>query len=365
MVNEIFQGWQERYDLEPKGMQAGWREILGEPLFPRDLVYPIAGTKRKYQKAAGSLQEYYRMVEAAAPIGDLWVGWSPIPQYELLGMDRVFGDIDSPDLEDALARARRYEEWCMVEFGVQPACIFTQGKGFHLHMTHDFVEGLGTAYSDAFATLIQGSGASPDLQTLKHRKTYPRVPYSMRLKATGQHRKPMFVVPVDLAWDIDEMHKAGAEIRITPFKVPHSEALGDLLRPIVAKNMREQERLQRAAGPVQQGIHDDLVQAAIAFSESVGWKLVNSQGKSDGRRRVLSQLYIPALMRQTGGDEGATLAAVEAFVDMGGGQWREYRRFAEDTVKHCRFKDGTLRSPVGLKRFWLESADLRVAAKKS
>lgn len=366
MVNEVYEGWEERYALEPKGIQAGWKAILGpNALMPRDVVFPIAGSKKKYQKQVNTLQEYYRLVEASAPRGDLWVGWSPTTQYDDNGMDRVFGDIDSPDIEDALARARRYEEWCMAEFEVQPACIFTQGKGFHLHMTHDFVEGRGAAYSDAFAALMQGSGASPDLQTLKHRRTYPRVPYSMRLQATGKHRKPMFVVPVDLTWDLKEMLQAGAEIRVMPFTVPHSPVLGELLQPLVEKNLKRQEMFEHTSGEAQQGVFDDLVQAAIAFSEEVGWKLVDSRGKPDGRRRVLSSLYIPALLKQSGGDEGTTTAAVEAFVEMSGGQWREYRAFVKDTIKHCHLKDGTLRSPVGLKRFWMENSELRVPTRKS
>lgn len=369
-MSDVFAGWTERYALEPKGIQAGWRAILGpDALFPRDVVYPIPGSKKKYQKSARNLQEYYRLVEEQAPRADLWVGWSPSEHYDLEGMDRVFGDVDSADLEDALVRARRFEEWCMAHFDVRPAAVFTQGKGFHLHLTHDFVSvpglgkemGVGTAYSDAMASLVQGSGAGIDLHTLKYRKTYPRVPYTLNLKATGKHRKPMFVVPVDLTWDLDEMFQAGAEIRVTPFKVPHSAGLAELLQPLVDKNLKQHERRQKTSGAVQQGIHDDLVQAAIAFSETVGWKLVDAHGRADGRRRVLSSLYIPALMRQSGGDLDYTLGAVEAFVDLAGGSWREYRRFAEDTAKHCVLKDGSLRSPVGLRRFWMEAPELRVA----
>lgn len=344
-------------------MRAGWLSILGEaPVMPRDVCLPLPGGKKlkRYQQQVSTTQEYFRLVEEHAPRGDAWVAWSPANQYDLPGMDRVFGDIDSPDLQDSLKRARRYEEWCMSDFAVQPACIFTAGKGFHLHMTHDYVEALGNVYSDAFASLIQGSGATPDFGPLKTRKSYPRIPYSMNIKATGIHRRPMYVVPVDLTWDLDEILQASADIQVTSFRVPHSPVLADLLTPEIEKAKQVEARRQRISPNVQAGMYEDLVQAAIAFTEDVGWRLVNETGRIDGRRRVLSSLYIPALMHQTQGNLDIVVAAAEVFVDMSGANWREYKQFVERTAKECVMKDGTLRSPVGLKRFWMESGNLRV-----
>lgn len=358
-MNEV---WEERYALEPKGMRAGWMNLLGHPVFPRDLALPYPGGKKlnRYQQTVNSTRDYLRMVEQHAPRGDLWAGWSPTTQYGLPGMERVFGDIDSPDLQDALVRARRYEEWCMADFGVQPACIFTAGKGFHLHLTHDFVEGVGVVYSDAFSALIQGSGASPDVGPLKHRKTYPRVPYSLNIKATGIHRRPMYVVPVDLTWDLDEILQASADINVHPYQIPHSDVLAGMLRPEVEAAQKRLERLQKRPIDVQTGMFEDLVQAAIAFSESVGWRLVNQAGKIDGRRRLLSTLYVPALMREMEGDRERVLGAVQAWVQASGANWMDYKRFAEGTIKDCVQKDGTLRSPMGLKRFWMEHPELKV-----
>lgn len=373
-TNEVFSGWAARYQSEPKGIRAGWLNLLGDrPLFPRDLVFPIPGGPKgasRYQKSMDNVQAYYRILEENAPKADCWAGWSPSAQYDLQGMERVFGDIDSPDLEDALIRARRFENGCLVDFGVQPVPIFTAGKGFHLHFTHDFVDvpnlgvepGAGTAYSDAFASLTQHWGANPDLGTLKHRKTYPRVPYSMNLKATGKHRKPMYVVPVDLTWSLKEILKASSEIRVTPFKIPHSSDAADMLRPQVAKAAENLKSFQALSGDVQKGIHEDLVQAAIAFCETVGWKLVNEQGKPDGRRRLITQLYAPALMMSTDGERESVIESCRLLLEMMGGEWPDYRRFVESTVKECVGRDSVLRSPIGLKRWWAENSDLRVGA---
>lgn len=353
--------WLERYASEPKGMRAGWLSVLGQcPVMPRDIVFPIPGSKKRFQHTVETVQQYFGTVAENAAKDALWVSWSPSNQMDVQGMSWVFGDIDSPDLEDSLVRARRYEEWCMAEFNTQPAVIFTAGKGFHLHMTHDHVDGLGTAYSDAFASLMQGAGASPDLGPLKHRRTYPRVPYCINLKATGIHRRPMYAIPVDLTWDLKEILDASAEIRITPFRVPHSDVLAGMLAPEVEKNLKAQERFRKTPMEVQQGRYENLVHAAIAFSESVGWKLVNKMGKPDGRRRVLSSLYIPALLIDSKGDKDLTMTTVQQWVDLSGGRWNDYKRFTEGSIKDCKLKDGTLRSPMGLRRFWMENGELQV-----
>lgn len=358
---DVYAGWKQRYEQEPKAMRAGWRNLLGQPIFPRDIVFPIAGAKaKKFQRSARNLTEFYAVIEENAPKGPLWAGWSPTGQYDMPGMDRIFGDIDSIDLEDALQRARRYEDWCIRNFDVEPATIFTCGKGFHQHFTMDYVEGLGTAFSDAYLTLVQGSGSSPDPQPLKHRKTYPRLPYCMNLKATGEHRKPMFTVPVDLTWSLKEILQASTEIRVSRFEVPHSPTLAALMQPLVDRNLKEEASKAKWASEKKTGMHDDLVRSAIAFSEEVGWKLVDAMGRPDGRRRVLSMLYIPALMWECDGDQDRVEASVEAWVELAGGAWNDYRMFTRGTMKTCILREGGLRHPVGLRRFWQENSELQV-----
>lgn len=366
-MTEVYAGWTERFHLEPKGMRAGWLAVLGpDPLFPRDVTFALP--QGRYKKTPKKTGEYLALVEQNVPKGDAWVAWSPVNQYEDPGMDRIFADIDSPDLEAGLQMARRYEDWCMTHFGVQPPAIFTAGKGFHLQFTFDFVDvpglgaepGAGTAFSDAFLGLIQGSGATLDPQPLKHRYASPRIPYSLRLEATGRYQRPMFVVPVDLTWSLKEILRASAQINVMSFEVPHSTILGGLLQPQVAKASKALQRTKALPQHVLKGMREDLVQAAISFSEEVGWKLVNAHGKPDGRRRVLSALYIPALMVETNADREQVLKSCEAWVGLAGARWRDYQRFVEGAIKDCILKDGTLRHPVGMRRFWAEIQDLRV-----
>lgn len=358
MSAEVYAGWLERYASEPKGMRAGWMALLGDPVMPRDCTFIFPSGR--FKKTVKTTQEYLRVLEEHAPKGDSWAAWSPASQYDCGQMDRIFADIDSPDLEQALQTARRFEEWCMWNFEVQPPAVFTAGKGFHMHFTFDPVDATGTVFSDAFLSLVQGSGAVLDAQPLKHRKAAPRVPYSMNLKATGKAQEPRFVVPVDLTWSLKEIQRASAQINVLPFEVPHSPVLAGLLEPAVQAAKKAMERSQAMPEDRRKGIHDDLVTAAIAFSEDVGWRLVNSLDKPDGRRRVLTSLYIPALMRQSGGDADSVIKACEAWVDMAGGSWKDYKRFVLAGIKECRLKDGTFRSPIGLKRFWMENAELRV-----
>lgn len=359
MQADVFAGWTERYESEPKGMRAGWVNILGpDPVFPRDVTFAFPGGR--YKKTPERTGDYLTMLEQNAPKGDAWVAWSPVGQYEAPGMDRIFADIDSPDLENALQRARRYEDWCMRNFDVRPPAIFTAGKGFHLQFTMDYVEGTGTAFSDAFLGLVQGSGATLDPQPLKHRYAAPRVPYTMRLGSIAVAGHPMFIVPVDLTWDLRTILRASKDIEILPFEIPHSDVLAGLLQPEVTKAMEAKDKAQTLPEHVRKGIHEDLITAAIAFSENVGWKLVDANGKPDGRRRVLSSLYVPALMVQTDGDRDQVIDACMAWLDKAGAKRRDYKRFLESTMKDCVLRDGTLRHPVGLRRFFAESPELRV-----
>jgi len=350
----INEGWQAAYDAQGDEMRDGWLAMLGAGReMPRNVTLPIAGSKKKWQAHAATEADYIRILEEHAGRSDAWVNWAPSDTFDLEQMDYIFGDVDSPDLNDALVRARRFEEKCMADFEVQPATLFTVGKGFHMHFTLDPIPAVGTAFSDAFAALIRDAGVYLDLGPLKHRTGSGRVPYTLNLKATGLHRKPMHVVPVDLTWSLDDMKRASAQIHTLPFEIPHSPVLRGMMLPAVeaAIERRKAFMLRPAA---QQAQRMDLKRAAIAFCENAAWRM------QDGRRRVLSSLYIPALMIESDGDAEAVLPLVQMWVERSGANWKDYRAFAEDTAKHCVRKDNTLRLPMGLKRFFSENPGLRI-----
>lgn len=359
--------WVATYGQEGRRMREAWLAMLGpDPIMPREIMMPIPGVGRKaakFNEVATNTQEYFRIILDHAPRSDVWVGWSPSNQYDAPTMDWIFGDVDvEGNAEEALRLARRYEEECMAQFNAQPACIFTAGKGFHLHLRCDPIPNAGGITSEAFQALLQDAKVKLDWAPLKHRYAKPRLPYAMNLKATGKSRHPMHAVPVDLSWGLKEILAASADLRITPFRVPKSDVLRGLVLPAIEKGLERRAKL--SATPIVAEQRLDLVQAALAFCEASGNRLADAKGRPDGRRRVLGALYIPALLNIHGGAVEPVLEAVQALVEAGGGQWRDYHRFTLEQVKHAVGRDGKLRLPMSLKRWWSENADLRISPER-
>ncbi len=354
--------WQSAYEADPKGMQDGWRAILGpRPQFPKELLIKIPGPEgKRYNETAHTIQEYYKHVLEHAPRRDLWVGWSGVPDYFEDRMSWSFGDIDAgvDHLQEALDRARRYEEFCKTTFDVQPIALFSCGKGFHLHFTHDDVPYRGRAYADAVQFLADKSRAYLDGGPLTSRQAKPRVPYSINLQATGRERASMFVIPVDLSWSLKEVIQAAKECRVTRFKVPHSRTAAGLIEPY-AKKVHERlvslSKTRKTSGSNQKSI-----QAALAFCEENGARLVDGRGRPDGRKRLLIQIYVPALLHAHRGQEAAVLEAAKTWTAAVGADWRTYEQAARSAIKYCTRDPKGILHPMGVTRWLSENPGLRL-----
>lgn len=354
---------EEALAAESKGIKQGWVNILGStPLMPREVTMPWKG-KGRYQQIVRTTSDYLDVVARHADEGDVWVGMYPTTMYDSMTFTRAYWDVDSPDLEDALVRARKAEEKAMTDYAVMPATTFTGGKGFHLHMEHEPLEGYGRAYEEATSTLMHDTQAYLDPGPLKNRKSSPRIPYSMHGGSYGKHGRVLYCVPVDLTWDLKDILTAAAEVVVTPFRVPHSQELSSALRPhMEAANVRIHTTRAR---PMDKEFQQNLIQAAISFSETVGWRLVNKRGARDGRRRVLYALYVPALVNQLGGNIEEVMERCRSFVELSGGRWNLYKQFCIREAQQCVLESGHYKFPMGLKRWLADNPDLRPGTGRS
>jgi len=105
--------------------------------------------------------------------------------------------------------------------------------------------------------------------------------------------------------------------------------------------------------------HRARVEGIIRFCEENGPNLVDHRGRPDGRRRLLHLLYVPALMQALDGDEDKVVERARTFMDSCGAEWRAYAGVVEGAAKGCVMDDGSLRMPMGLRRFFMESPGLR------
>jgi hypothetical protein len=360
--------WRQAYEADPKGIQAGWRAVLGPLTFPRDVLIQLPKSRDpktgrtlqgRYDATVNTFQEYGKLLLQNAPRRDCWVGWGRPRDYDLQAMHMAFGDVDSPRLEEALTRARRYEEFAMTEFGVQPAPLFSCGKGFHCLFSHDEVPYRGSPYSDAMLQLSDPYRVYLDPGPLKHRKAKPRVPYSINLKATGERQAPMFVVPVDLSWDLPEILQAARECRVTPFQVPHSADAAALIEPLARKAWEKRQRAAKRRLESGGGVDMDRIQDIVTFCTENGPCMVDGRGRPDGRRRMLYAMLVPALMYVHQGDVEAVLEASEAWVLACKGSWMDYEAIVQDTVKNAFMDDGSMRQPMSVQRWLSENPGLR------
>lgn len=369
-MDNVSRAWQEAYAASPRGIQAGWRNILGHMSFPREVLIQLPGPEEKrYNEAVHTYQQYAKVLLENAPRRDCWVGWSRPQDHDLHEMTWIFGDVDSnvhrdadphAALKESLAKARRFQEFSETTFGVNPAAIFSCGKGFHCLVTHDPVPYRGQPYSDAILRLSDKFRVYLDAGPLKHRKAKPRVPYSINLKATGREKAPMFVVPVDLSWDLPEIIQAAKECRVTPFKVPHSTEAAQVILPI-AKAIHERRRkaIQKRLASGDTGVDMDRIRSTVVFCEEQGPYMVDGRGRPDGRRRMLSVVLIPALAHLHKGDQETILADAKAWVESCKGSWVDYGPLANDTLKHLVTEDGDLRQPMAIPRWLAENPGLR------
>ena len=347
-------------------MMQGWRNILGpSTLFPRDVLCQIPGSRidadsreweenGKYKVTVHNLQDYLELIVQNAPKRDMWVGWSQANQYDESRMEWLYGDVDSLDLQESLEMARAYEGECMDLFGVQPAAVFSCGKGFHLHFTHDRVPYRGRAYHDAVQGLLE---TELDPAPLKHRQAKPRIPYTLNLKASAREFESMYVVPVDLSWDLDEIMERAKNCDAYPFTIPHSTSAADILSE---RAERIEERLRYARSQPRDTERENLmVQVALRFCRRNGPYMVDRHGRADGRKRLLYALYVPALMHEYGGDENAVLAEAMEFLEDCGASWSRYRPYVLSCIKNSIMDDGTVRRPMSVPRFAMESPGLR------
>lgn len=350
--------WQEAYQIDGRAFREAWVAILGQnPLMPRDVMMPWRG-KGKFNQVVRNTQDYLKLVAQNATKGDMWVGMYPTTLYTTNTLYRLYGDVDSPDLQDALVRARRMEEAIRTELGVQPATLFSAGKGFHLHIEHDPIQGNGHAYEEAVMQTLDGYGAYFDPGPLKNRNAKPRIPYTFNSGSFAKQGEALYCVPVDLTWDLEAIKDASRHLISTPFKVPHSKDAAGILAPLVKRSMDGLKHLKA------KGVSDErrkiLVTQAIRFSETDGIMLHNIKGGKDGRRRVLFSLLIPALMNEEDGDLQAVMGRTRDWVDRSGERWGLYERFAQETARQCVLPDGSVRMPMGLPRWFAENSDLKI-----
>lgn len=364
----VSQVWRRAYEVDPKGIQAGWKAILGPMSFPRDVLIqlPKARDPKTGKKLAGrydvevcTFQEYGKVLLENAPRRDMWVGWGTPRDYDVHAMHMAFGDVDSPKLDEALTRARRYEEFAMTEFGVQPAPLFSCGKGFHCLFSHDEVPYRGRPYSDALLRLSDPYRVYLDPEPLKHRRAKPRVPYSLNLKATGREAAPMFVVPVDLTWDLPDIIRAAKECRVTPFKVPHSRTAAKAIQPLAQATYEMLQRAAKRRVESGKGLDMERIQSTVTFCYENGPIMVDGRGRPDGRRRMLYAVLVPALMILHRGQAEAVIEDAQAWVKACRGVWDDYEPIVRDTIKNAVMDDGTLRQPMGIVRWLSENPTLR------
>lgn len=364
----IAPAWRDAYRTDSQGIHAGWRGILGPLSFPRDVLVqlpqsrdPETGKKRmgRYDVEVRTFQEYAKVLLENAPRRDMWVGWSRPQDYERRAMHMAIGDVDSSGLKEAHVRARRYEEFAMTEFDVQPASLFTCGKGFHSLLSHDEVPYRGRAYSDAMLRLSDPYRVYLDAQPLKSRTAKPRMPYSINLKATGREMAPMFVVPVDLSWDLKEIIQAAKECRVTPFKIPHSKEAAKLITPLAEQNWNRIQRAAKRRIEAGTGANMERIRSVVEFCQENGPFMVDERGLPDGRRRMLLSLLVPALMHLHQGDEAAVLEEATEWVQACRGSWEDYEAAVDECVKNIVMDDGEMRQPTGLVRWLGENPGLR------
>jgi hypothetical protein len=360
--------WRDAYAANPKGVQAGWRNILGPMSFPRDILIqlpqardPKTGKKLqgRYDLEVKTFQEYGKVLLENAPRRDMWVGWGMPRDYDAAAMHMAFGDVDSNALDEALTRARRYEEFAMTEFGVQPAPLFSCGKGFHCLFSHDEVPYRGRPYSDALVRLADPYRVYLDAGPLKHRKAKPRVPYSLNLKATGREAAPMFVVPVDLTWDLQDIIRAAKECRVTPFKIPHSTEAAKAIEPLAKAGWEKLQRAAKRRAESGKGVNMERIAETVEFCMDHGPLMVDGRGRPDGRRRMLMAVLVPALMYQHGGEAEAVLEDAQAWVKACRSTWGDYEGVVRDTIKNSITDDGSMRQPMNIVRWLSENQGLK------
>lgn len=368
--------WSEAYAANPRGIQAGWRSILGPISFPREVLVQLPKARNpktgemmqgRYDLEVKTFQQYAAVLLENAPRRDLWVGWGRTQDYDAKEMTWIYGDVDSTAgstpteaLQEALRRARKYEEFAMDTFNVQPATLFSCGKGFHCHLTHDPVPYRGAPYSDAILRLSDPYRVYLDAGPLKHRSAKPRVPYSINLKASGREKAPMFVVPVDLTWDLKEIIQAAKECRVTPFKVPHSREAAKVIEPLAKASYERRKRAQeRRIAMGQTGADPQRIRDAVAFCEANGPLMVDGRGRPDGRKRLLYQVYVPALAHLLKGDQDAVVERCRTWVEAVGGSWDTYQPIVRGTLKSCFREEGDILQPMNIPRWLAENAGLR------
>lgn len=336
--------------------------------FPREVLIqlpqgrdPKTGKKLqgRYDLEVRTFQEYGKVLLENAPRRDMWVGWGRPQDYDAAAMHMAFGDIDSNGLDEALTRARRYEEFAMTEFGVQPAPLFSCGKGFHCLFSHDEVPYRGRPYSDALVRLADPYRVYLDAGPLKHRKAKPRVPYSLNLKATGREAAPMFVVPVDLTWSLQDIIRAAKECRVTPFKIPHSREAAKVIEPLAKAGWEKLQRAAKRRAESGKGVDMGRIAETVQFCMDHGPLMVDGRGRPDGRRRMLMAVLVPALMYQHRGEPDAVLEDAQAWVKACRGAWDDYEGVVRDTIKNAVMDDGTMRQPMNIVRFLGENPGLR------
>lgn len=358
-LDGIHPAWAEVYRKDAAILRQGWTAILGPyPLMPREIaVAATNGTDGRSYRTTYNLQEYLREVEAVAAFRDTYVGHRPTT---LLHQDiqlRAYIDIDTKDVDDALAQGREFQERCEKEWSFSPEPFFSGNRSVHMHLGHPTFEASSEAYRDAWLNVIKEWGVFIDPQPLRNSRSMPRVPYSIHSKSVGNFGQVQFVVPIDLSWGAHEVLRASREVWTRRIDVPESMAVTQTLEPLCQKiDARLQKRRGKA---LPAGAHADLIQAAISFSESVGGRLRGRKGgkKGDGRRRVLMYLYIPALIWRCESNAGAVRDRAQTWIEATGGNWNHYKAFVEDSITRGLARDQpTL--PMGLKKFIALHPDL-------
>ena len=256
---------------------------VGQEKFPRDVASP----KRIL---ALNQSEYINLIENKVQSRNLYAGLYSQPYVETGIYDKIFLDLDSPDLRESHKEVQLIAQK-LESMKCKPRVYFS-GNGFAVYVDV-YPSAFNRAQLRMWAFNLQ---QELNLKTLDwcvigDRRRVSRLPYTFNLKAIKRGEQVRMCVPINSKWSI---HRILAEsIRPTvesiDIKPVRPEWIGlDSTQPL--------ESVERIAARIAMGdkalLPIDTMNAASSVS-----KLVKMATRiKDGRHRILHYILVPSLL---------------------------------------------------------------------
>ena len=362
--------WKQN-DLEVD-LREQWVQHIGgvnESLFPRDIGFPDRYT-------VTSVRDMIQYIDKRRMSSNCYIQVFSDIQQEAQMWDTAYIDIDAPldftedmdeddrwhhwtsQIEDALWEVNKYTYHMEQKYNADPRVYFSGSRGFSVYIDFPRVNVPWLAVETTIKDTLSDAGVDPQFvdDSVFEKNRISRIPYTINWKNINRGLDPMFCIPIDSTWSVDNVisEAQDPEIQMEVVRSPEGNILADEISYRQSEEEFEREEIHDQSSDPDPAKALEHLRILMDLSEHI----------NDGRHRILHFMLVPALI-EAGWEDRAEIHEVSRdFIEATGETYNgtpNYRDHVDDSISRTlegpKGQDGQWK-PWSIKRFLWEYPDL-------